>query len=109
MLKADVHHAVEEGARAKHDSLRAETEARLGHDARNAAVFDDQVINGLLEDAEVLLAFNALAHGAAVKLTVDLGAGGLNGGTLGAVENAELNAGLVSHDAHGARPWRQVP
>ena len=42
-------------ARAKHDSLRAETEARLGHDARNAAVFDDQVINGLLEDAEVLL------------------------------------------------------
>jgi len=79
VLKTDVHHTVEKGAGAEHDCLRTEAKARLSHNAGNAAVLDDQIINSLLKDAEILLTLNTFAHGASIELAIDLGAGGLNG------------------------------
>ena len=66
------------------------------------AVVDDQVLDPALDDLEVGGGADRRLHGLAVELAVGLGARALHGRALGAVEQAELDAGGVGDAAHEA-------
>ena len=73
-----------------------------GHDAADAAVLDDQILDAALDHLEVGGGANGRLHRLAVELAVGLGARALHGRTLGAVEQPELDAGGVGDAAHQA-------
>ena len=83
---------------ARHDDRPAVSEldardgAGVGRDARRFP-FDDGQVRRLGDES---------LHGAPIELTVRLGARPLNGGTLAAVENAELNARRIGGARHHA-------
>ena len=69
-------------------------------DARHAAILDDQVLDRLGDHIEPRLRLDRGAHRGAVELAVGLGARPLDGGALGAVQHAELDAGPIGDAAH---------
>ncbi len=80
----------------------AEVAAVAGHDAANAAVLDDQVLDAAFDHLEIGGGADGRLHGLAVELAVGLGARALHGRALGAVEQPELDAGGVGDAAHQA-------
>ena len=66
----------------------------------DAAMLDDQILDAALDHLQVGGGANGRLHRLAVELAVGLGARALHGGTLGAVEQPELDAGGVGDAAH---------
>ena len=102
VLQADVHPAVEEGAGGQHHRLAAEGDARLRDRAHHAVALDHQVVHRLLEQPQVGLVLQPVADRRLVEDAVGLGAGGAHRRALAAVEDAELDAGLVGGRGHRA-------
>ena len=67
-----------------------------------AAVLDDQILDRPLDHLEVGRGPDRGLHGGAVELAVGLGARALHRRALGAVEQAELDAGRIGDPAHQA-------
>ncbi len=99
---AHMDHAVEEGARGEDHGPGGEAGAVSQGHAGDAAVFDEEVGGLALHQRQVGAGGEFGLHGLAVEAAVGLGAGTLNGGALGAVEEAELDARAVRHAAHDA-------
>ena len=99
---ADMDHAVEEGAGGQDHGAGADRATRRRGDARDAAVLHEEVGGLALDERQVRAGGELGLDGLAVELAVGLGAGTLDGGALGAVEEAELDAGAVGHAAHDA-------
>ena len=64
------------------------------------AVLDDQVLDRRLDHLEVGRRPDRRLHGGPVELAVGLGARALHRRPLGAVEQAELDAGRIGHPPH---------
>jgi hypothetical protein len=77
-----------------------ENQARLSPDARDTVALQQEVINRLRKQQKVGLILQSRSNGLAVKNPVCLGPGGPNCRPLGPIENAKLDAGLVSRQGH---------
>ena len=87
-------------ARGQDNGLGAETPSIKQHDAADDAIGHLEVINLALDHVEVRLCRDRSLHGLAIKLPVGLGARSAHSGALAAIEDTELNAGLVSDTPH---------
>ena len=99
---AEVDEAVEESAGRQHHGAGREATAVSRHDTTNAAVLDDQILDPALDHLKIGGSADGRLHGPPVQLAVGLGARSLYGRPLGAVEQAELDAGGVGNAAHQA-------
>jgi len=70
--------------------------------ARHGAAFNGQRFHHGLADVQAGLIFDGRLHGQAVKLLVALHAGGLNGRSLGGVEQTEMDGGFIRDPPHFA-------
>ncbi len=77
--------AVEEGTDRQHHRLRTEFEAHLGHRTDNTIVFDDQILNRLLEDHQVRLVLQRGAYCLAIEHAIRLSTGRPHGGAFARV------------------------
>jgi len=102
IVQAHVDLAVEESPRRQHHGARQELQADLRHRADDTVAFDDQIIDGLLEQPQVRLVFQARTDGGLVQNTVGLGARGAHCRAFRGIQDAELDAGLVGGDGHRA-------
>ena len=75
VLEPDVDATTQKGADGQYDGLRPEFQVHLGDDARHLVVLDDEISHGLLEDIEVWLVLERVAHGRLVQQAVSLGTG----------------------------------
>ena len=92
--------AVEKRAGGDDHGASAQLAPARGDNARRRAVFHQQVLDRLRDDLQIGLLAKRGLHMQAIELAVRLGARPLHGRTLGAVQHAELDAGLVDHPAH---------
>ena len=97
---ADVDHAAEEGAGREDNRIRRQLAPVRADNAADLAVPHDKVLHRARDDGEARGRGNEFLHGGAVKVAVALGAGAAHGRALGAVEQAELNAGGVGCQPH---------
>jgi hypothetical protein len=95
MVKAYMDLAVQKSPGGKHHGCGAKGQADLRHRAHNPVTFDQQIVNGLLEQAELGLVFQHAPDCCLVQNPVGLGAGGAHGRTLAGVEYSKLDAGFV--------------
>ena len=98
--EADVDQAGKESPGGQHDGARPKFDAQLRAHADHAPALDQDVVYGLLEEQQVGLALEPPADRVPIKHAVGLRARRPHGGTLGSVQNAELNAGLVGGKGH---------
>ena len=85
VIQADMNLAVEESADRQHHGAGAEFQAHLRYGADDAIVFDDQILDRLLEDHQVRLVFQRGADRLTIKHTVSLSARGANSRTFACV------------------------
>ena len=106
VLQSDVDLPVQESAGGQDDRAAPERDPGLGDrpgDAIPAAhVLDDQVVHRLLEQAQPGLVLESVPDGGLVQDAVGLCARGPHGRTLGRVEYAELDSGLIRRSGHRA-------
>src|SRR4029079_11998394 len=102
----DVDTAVEEGPGGEDHARSVEANAYLRDNAHHTVTFNDQVVAGRLEQRQLRLVLEASADRRLVERAVGLCACRANGRTLGAVEDAEMDAGLVARGGH--RPAERV-
>ena len=102
VVQAHVDLAVEESAGRQHHGARQELQTDLRHGADDPVAFDDQIIDGLLEQPQIRLVFQARADGGLVQNTVGLGARGANCRAFRGIQDAKLDAGLVGGNRHRA-------
>lgn len=74
--------AVQEGADGQYHRFGAEFQAHLGDGAHYAIVFDDQILNRLLEDHQVGLVLQRGADRLAIQYAIRLRASGADGRAL---------------------------
>ncbi len=101
VLQANVDQAVQEGARGQHYSLGPELQANLRHGANDTVALHHQVLNGLLEQPQVRLVLEAAADGLAIQHPIRLRARRTDSWPLRAVQDSELDAGLIRGQCHG--------
>jgi hypothetical protein len=94
--------ARQERAGCEHDRVGFEAEADLGDDAADAVPVEREIVDGLLEQRQIGLRFEARADGLLVQEAIGLGSSCPDGGTLAGVEDPELDAGLIGGDRHRA-------
>ena len=109
VLQADMDAAVEEGAGGQHHGPRSEANAHLRDGADDAVALEHQVVHRLLEQPQVRLVLQAAPDRRLVQHAVGLGARGAHGRALAAIEDAELDAGLVGGERPSRRPARRFP
>ena len=102
IFHADVDAAAEERPGGQHHRVPGELEAHRGSGAADAAGGDVEVHHRLLEDVEVVLAFQDAPDGGPVERPVRLCAGGPHGWALARVQHAELDAGRIGGERHRA-------
>ena len=106
VLQADVDAPVQKGAGCQNHRLAAKPNASLRHRACHPVAMPvalhRQVVHRLLEQPQVRLVLQPPADGCLVEDAVCLGAGGTHRRPLAAVEDAELDAGLVGGCGHGS-------
>ena len=90
----------QERARRQHHRAGPNRPAIAGDDPRHRAVLHDQVLDRRLDHLQVRRRPDRRLHGGAIELAVGLGARALHGRPLGAVEQAELDAGGIGHPPH---------
>ena len=93
--------AVQEGARRQNHCLCAEAYAHLRYGSSDPITFQDQVVNGLLEQPQMGLVLQPLAHGRLVKHAVGLRACRTHGRPFARIQDAELDTCLVRRQCHG--------
>ena len=93
-------HAAEEGTDSEHDGARAKAQAHLGHDAGYAIAVDDEIVDGLLKEAEIGLVFQRRARVALVHRAVYLGPGGADRGAFAGVQRTKMNAAGIRAASH---------
>ena len=76
VLQADVNPSAQEGAHGEHHRLGVEFQAHLGDHAGDPVAVHDEIIHGLLEDIQIGLVLQGLAHDGLVQDAVRLAAGG---------------------------------
>ena len=106
IVEPDMDAAVQERARGQHHCPRAEPDADLGDGAHHPVALHHQVVHRLLEQHQVRLVFQPRPDRRLVEQPVGLRPGGAHGRPLGAVEDAELDPGLVG--GHGHRPAQGI-
>ena len=106
-------HALQEGAGGEHHILCVESATVLGFHTGNPAplrrIAREQIFYQAVVDRQVLLVLQHLAHRLGVKVFVALGAQRLYGGSLAAVEQANLDQGAVGILAHFAAKGIDLP
>ena len=80
--QANVDLAGEKGSCREDDRRCEKTQARLRHHPGHAPAFDEQVVDRLLEQAQVWLCLHHGPDGRLVQHAIGLAAGGAHGGTL---------------------------
>ena len=90
------------GAGSQHDGPRIKTQTTLGNHRYGTAVFDDDVVHGLLEQLQIRLRFNRLADEGFVERAVGLRARGANSRTFRGIECAPVDAGIIGGGGHDA-------
>jgi predicted permease len=74
--------------------------AKIGNDAANLAVLDDQLTDLALLEVEARLAFQGKLHSKLVGLLIALGPWAANAWPFASVEHSHLNGGSIGVDAH---------
>jgi hypothetical protein len=74
----------------------------LRYNAHRAAMLDDYIINGLLEQPKALLVFETTADGTSIEDAIGLGARRPDCGAFARVEDAKLDARFVGSRRHRA-------
>ena len=97
---AHVDEPFEERARGEHRRVAAQLAPAAQDHARHGAVLHEQIFDRFHDDFKIGLGADRRLHMPPVELAVGLRARPLHGRTLGAVQHAELNAGLVNDAAH---------
>ena len=100
VFEPHMHPSVEKRAGRQHHRTRMEANAHLRHNPCHSITFDDQVIAGALKNLQVRLVLQPPADRRAVQHAIGLSTGGAHGRALGAVEDAELDARLISGRRH---------
>ena len=101
-LFSAVDHALQKRSGGQHHPARAVFVSGSAHDACHDARVDDQVLNRLGPDRQVGRGRQLGLHGLPVELAVDLSPWASHRRAFGAIEQAELDAGLVGQPAHQA-------
>ena len=113
LAEPDVDHAAKEGAGADHDGTRFIRLTHLRDNAAHAFAIHQQALDQCLFDVKAVLRLQPRLHLQAVTEFVRLGAVAAHGGTLAAIQYAELDAGPVNAmrhlAAHGVDLTHQVP
>ena len=99
-VEPDVHLAVQERSCRQDDASRREACARRGDDTGDPPVRDDQIVGRLLEQRQPGLVLEPASDRRLIQHPVRLDPRGSHGGTLAAVEDAELDARLVGGKRH---------
>ena len=102
VLQPHMNATVEKRTGRQHHRASPKAQANLRDSAHNAVAFHHQVVHRLLEQPQVGLVFQTVPYGRAVQHAVGLRARGTDSRALAAVENAELDAGLVGGGGHRA-------
>ena len=102
LFLAPMDQPAQEGAGGQHHGAGPDLAAVARDDPGHPAALDHQVLDGALDHLEIGRRPDRGLHRLAVELAVGLGARALHGGALGAVEQAELDAGGIRHPPHQA-------
>ena len=102
LVLADVHEAAQEGAGGDDHGQAVKLDVEVGANAGDFLAGEDESGDGGLEDLEVGLELQGVLEAELVSLFIALGAGRLDSGAFGFVEQAELNGGDVGVEAHFA-------
>ncbi len=102
VLEPDVDAPAEEGAHGQHHGGGVKAQPHLGDHAGDPFARHQQVVHGLLEQGEIGLVFQGLAHEGLVEGTIGLGAGGAHRRPFAGIEGAELDARMVGGTGHDA-------
>ena len=102
VFQADMDQARQERAGRQHHRVRMEGQADLGHDPDHPVAVQQQVVDRLLEQRQVRLVFEARPDRLLVENAVGLRAGRADRRPLAGIEDAELDAGFVGGNGHGA-------
>jgi hypothetical protein len=102
VLQPDVDAAVEKGPGGEHHRARAKAQPELRHRADDSVAFEHQVVHRLLEEPQPRLVLQPPADRSAIQHAIGLRPRGANGRALRAVEDPELDAGLVGRLGHRA-------
>ncbi|MNU68563.1 hypothetical protein D3C71_579320 [compost metagenome] len=101
-LLAAMDDPVEEGARRQDHGAGAKLSPLARRHADDAVAVQDQGLGRAGHQGQVRRLGQFGLHGLAIKAAVDLAAGAAHGGALGAVQQAELDAGDIGQTAHDA-------
>ncbi len=96
----DVDQTVQEGTDGQYHRLATDADPALGHHTCDAIPVHDQIVTGLLEDLQVGVVLQHLAHDRLVEQTIRLGARGAYRRALGRVEGAELDPAKIDGTRH---------
>ena len=99
---ADMDPAGEKRSGSQHDRSRTEAQTHLGHHAGHAPALDDEVVDRLLEHAEVRLRLDHRADRRPVQHAVGLAARRAYRGALRSIQRAPLDTGAIRSLAHRA-------
>ncbi len=102
ICETDVNTPAKKSPRGQHDGARHEAQSRLCHYTSDAFAFNNEVINRLLESAEIRKFAKQTAYRLLVQHPIGLGARGTHRRTFACVQNAELDAGTVGGARHEA-------
>src|SRR5262249_38247972 len=86
----------------QHNGAGRESEADLGHDARDAIAVEQEIVHALLEDVQSRLILQATAYRSPVQHAVGLRARGPYRRPLARIEHAKLDSRLVRRSGHYA-------
>ena len=92
----------QEGPCGQNDPWGVELEPHLGHNSPDGFSLDDQVINSLLENAQVILVFQHLPDRRLVENAVGLRPGCPDSRALTGIQGPKLDARLIRCSGHGA-------
>ena len=101
-LVAEVNDAAKERAGGQHDGAASDRAAVRQLDPGDCAGCGRDPSRFPFDDGQVRSLGDEILHGAAIELPVGLSARSLDGGTLAAVEDAELDAGRIGRTRHYA-------
>jgi hypothetical protein len=102
VVEADMDFAAEEGAGAQHHRFGEEANTGLRDNAFDAIAVHDQIVDGLLENAQVRLIFENGADRSLVQHAVGLCARRPHCGTFARVQDPELNTATIGRQRHRA-------
>ncbi|MNM68087.1 hypothetical protein D3C81_796370 [compost metagenome] len=96
----DVDQTVQEGADCQHHRLAADADPALGDHAGDTIPVHDEIVTGLLEDLQIRVILQGLAHHGLVEQAIRLGTCGSHRGPFGGVEGTELDPAKIDGLRH---------